>query len=260
MVCDFSTVAFSCCGLSVHWYSLAYIVGIIAALYIVKRISSHYRLGFSDKVFDDFTSYAIFGIIIGGRMGHVLFYDAAYYLKYPIEILQIWKGGMSFYGGFLGVICATYIFCYQRKLSFMKFIDIWSVTVPIGLFLGRIANFINGELVGRPTTLPWCVIFRDGIPRHPSQLYESFAEGILLGICMFIALFRGAYKWQGRLSGIFCCGYGVARICCEFFREPDSDLSAHLLITTGINLNQYMSLVLMFLGIFLIYRSSQNAS
>jgi phosphatidylglycerol:prolipoprotein diacylglycerol transferase len=211
------------------------------------------------RTLDDFINAAVVGIIVGGRLGYVFFYDFDHYLKFPMEIFKIWKGGMSFYGGFLGVIAATYWFCKKREIDFLKFIDLWSVSVPIGLFFGRIANFINGELLGKESSVPWSVVFRDGVSRHPSQLYEAFLEGVLLFFVMFAAFKKGCWRRAGGLSGVFCVGYGVARFCAEFFREPDSQFSWKLLYLSGLNLNQYMSLAMTALGMVLIAKSRSRA-
>lgn len=256
MICDFSNVAFSVFGFPIHWYSLAYIFGIIFALLLTKKIAAKVSYDFPKDVWDDFLNYAVLGIVLGGRIGHVLFYDFSYYIEFPSEIIKIWKGGMSFFGGFLGVICATYLFCQRKKIDFLQFIDLWSVSVPIGLFLGRLANFINGELLGKPSTIAWNVIFKDRIPRHPSQIYEAVLEGVILFCVMIISLRAGAYKFRGKLSGIFCMGYGVARFTTEFFREPDSPFSFELLMHSGINLNQYLSTLLFGLGFFLIRKKT----
>ena len=167
-----SPVAFTVFGFNVHWYSLAYVVGIFIATEVTTKLATKLKTEFSPKLINDFISYAIIGIIFGGRAGHVLFYDFPYYSQYPQDIIKVWKGGMSFYGGFLGVMISTFIFCKIRKIDFFKFIDLWTVSVPIGLFLGRIANFINGELLGKPTNVIWGVKFgNESIMRHPSQIY-----------------------------------------------------------------------------------------
>jgi phosphatidylglycerol:prolipoprotein diacylglycerol transferase len=171
-----------------------------------------------------------------------------------MEILKIWRGGMSFYGGFLGIIFVTHRFCRKNKIDFLRFLDLWALGVPIGLFLGRIANFINTELLGKVSDVPWKVIFKDGIPRHPSQIYEALLEGGLLFGVMLTAFHRKCYLLRGLSSGIFCAGYGAARFCGEFFREPDSEFSGRLLDLSGLNLNQYISLLMLLLGVFLILR------
>ncbi len=261
MICDFSAVAFSVFGFPIHWYSLAYIFGIIIALKLTEKFfaKSHYEEGL--RYTDEFISYIVFGIIIGGRLGHVLFYDFDFYFHNPIEIVKVWHGGMSFFGGFLGIAMSTFLFCKKNQIDFWRFIDIWAVSVPIGLFFGRIANFINGELLGKATdSISWFVVFNDGIPRHPSQIYEAILEGIVLFAIMLFAFYKKQYNFRGKLSGIFCSGYGFFRFIGELFREPDSLFSHRLYFQTGINLNQYMCFALIALGIFLIYRSDINDS
>lgn len=256
---NFSPIAFSILGLDVHWYSLAYIFGLLIALKITNKLAVKFRKNFSKELIEDFISYAIVGIIVGGRIGHILFYDFQYYASNPVDIIKIWKGGMSFYGGFLGVICCSYIFCKTRKIDFFGFMDLWSISVPIGLLLGRIANFINDELPGKVTNVPWAI--RSGISvvaRHPSQIYEAILEGILLFFVMVIAVKFKAYEIRSRLSGIFCTGYGMARFIAEFFREPDSPFSWTLLLNTGLNLNQYLSIIMMALGVSILYVGTKN--
>ncbi len=258
MVCNFSSVAFSVFGFPIHWYSLAYIFGLLIAWQRTNTLAVKIGGEITVSQIEDFLSTAIIGIILGGRLGHVLFYDFGFYASHLTEIFKVWKGGMSFYGGFLGVIVATVIFCRNHKISFLKFIDLWSVSVPIGLFLGRIANLINGELPGKPSDVSWAIILKDGIKRHPSQIYEAILEGILLFLVMIFAFKKQCYKYAGRLSGIFCAGYGCARFTAEFFREPDSLFSYKLLYMSGMNLNQYMSIAMFLLGVYLIVRSKTN--
>jgi phosphatidylglycerol:prolipoprotein diacylglycerol transferase len=255
VIYNFSNVAFSIFGLPIHWYSLAYIVGILTGLGLSTFLSEKLDRKIDRRLLDEFVSVAIMGIILGGRLGHIIFYDLGYYLEFPAEIIKIWKGGMSFYGGFIGVIAAAHWFCKKQKISFLDFMDLWSVSVPIGLFFGRIANFINGELLGKESFIAWNVVFQDGIHRHPSQLYEALLEGVALFFVMLTSFGKGFHRHRGRLSGIFCAGYGVARFFAEFFREPDSIFSYKLLYFSGLNLNQYMSLAMVMLGIILICES-----
>ncbi len=256
MVCNFSPVAFHVFGFPIHWYSFAYIFGIIFAFKLTEFLMKKEEYNVGPKVLDDFVGVLVLGIILGGRVGHVLFYDFEYYAQNPLEIIKIWKGGMSFFGGFIGVIIATYFFCKQNKLKFLRFIDYWSVGIPIGLFFGRIANFINGELLGKPSSvIAWNVVFGDGIPRHPSQIYEAILEGVVLFLIMIFAFYKKQNEFEGRLSGIFCLGYGINRFIGECFRMPDSLFSWDLFLKTGINLNQYFCWIIMGLGMFLIYRS-----
>jgi phosphatidylglycerol:prolipoprotein diacylglycerol transferase len=259
MVCNFSPVAFHVFGFPVHWYSFAYIFGIIFAFKLTEFLMKKSEYNIDSKILDDFLSVVVLGIIFGGRLGHVLFYDFSFYWNNPMEIFKIWKGGMSFFGGFIGIIAVTYWFCKKHNLNFLGFFDHWSVGVPIGLFLGRIANFINGELLGKPSSsIAWSVVFKDGIPRHPSQIYEAILEGIVLFLIMIFAFHKKQYKFDGRLSGIFCLGYGMSRFIGECFREPDSFFSWDLFFSTGINLNQYFCFAIIALGVLLIYRSLVN--
>lgn len=267
MVCDFSPNAFFVFGFPIHWYSLAYVFGIVFALWLAVRLGKtamQWReagdmeaasLKPPSKIdLEEFLNYAVIGMVLGGRLGHVFFYDSAYYFEHPMEILRVWKGGMSFFGGFLGSISAAAIFCRRKNINFWNFADIWAVGAPVGLFFGRIANFINGELLGKETTVAWGVIFKDGVVRHPSQLYEAFLEGVLLFATMLYCFYgKKLYVRKGALSGAFCVGYGMARFIGEFFREPDSSFSYELLMTSGLNLNQYMSVGIFAVGVFLLY-------
>ena len=262
MVCNFSNVAFHIFGFSIHWYSFAYILGIIFAVQITKYLSKKMENGsYYIEHTDDFINAIVVGIILGGRLGHVFFYESEFYFQNPAEIFKIWKGGMSFFGGFLGVVISTYFFCKKYKINFLNFMDLWSVSVPVGLFLGRIANFVNGELLGIPNNeIAWAVIFRDGIPRHPSQIYEAILEGIVLFGIMLSAFRLGQHKYKGKLCGIFCAGYGVLRFIGEIFREPDSVFSWLLKNSTGLNLNQYFCFAILALGLFLIFRKKNNVA
>ncbi|MFY9836851.1 MAG: prolipoprotein diacylglyceryl transferase [Xanthobacteraceae bacterium] len=216
---------------SVRWYALAYIVGIIAGWFYARAIISSERLWggpapFTVIDFDDFVIWITLGIILGGRIGYVLFYNLPHFAENPIEILQLWNGGMSFHGGVLGCIVAIVLFAMRRGIPVLSLGDVAAAVAPIGLFLGRIANFINGELWGRPTDVSWAIVFPHGgpIPRHPSQLYEATLEGVVLFIVLALLVRFGALKRPGVVTGIFAIGYGVARITCEFFREPDVQL------------------------------------
>ncbi|MDR2766092.1 MAG: prolipoprotein diacylglyceryl transferase [Holosporaceae bacterium] len=258
MVCNFSGVAVTIFGLSVYWYSLAYICGILAALKLSGIVAERTTAGISQSQLDEFVAFAVVGVILGGRLGHVFLYDWEFYQQRPMEIVKIWRGGMSFYGGFLGVLVMAGWFCRKRHINFLAFTDLWSVGTPIGLFLGRIANFINGELLGKESDIVWNVVFQDGVHRHPSQIYEAILEGVLLFLVMLTAFEKKYHLHIGRLSGIFCCGYGIARFLSEFFRKPDSPFSYLLLYRSGLNLNQYASVALLLLGVILIHGSQKN--
>jgi phosphatidylglycerol:prolipoprotein diacylglycerol transferase len=216
---------------AVRWYALAYICGILFGWLYARALIANDRLWggpapFTVADFDDFILWVTLGIILGGRIGYILFYNLPHFLEHPAEIFEVWKGGMSFHGGFLGCVIAVLWFAYQRGIPQLSLGDITCAVGPIGLFLGRIANFVNGELWGRPTDVPWAMIFPLGgpLPRHPSQLYEASLEG--LGLLIILALFirAGALKRPGLILGLFAMFYAVFRSFCEFFREPDPQL------------------------------------
>jgi phosphatidylglycerol---prolipoprotein diacylglyceryl transferase len=216
---------------AVRWYALAYIVGIIAGWFYARAIIASKKLWggaapFTVADFDDFILWITLGIILGGRTGYVLFYNLPHFAAHPVEIVELWTGGMSFHGGVLGCVVATVAFALRRGLSMLSLSDVTTAVAPIGLFLGRLANFINGELWGRPSDVPWAMIFPNGgpIPRHPSQLYEAALEGVVLLIVLGVLVRMGALKRPGIVTGSAGIGYGVARIFCEFFREPDAQL------------------------------------
>ncbi len=210
----------------IRWYSLAYIFGIIIGWWLGKKIINHIlqqiNLTFKVKEFDDLITYLIISLIVGGRLGYVLFYNLSFYINNPFDILKVWEGGMSFHGALLGIIIGTYLFSKKKNLPTFFLLDIIACVSPIGIFLGRIANFINGELIGKVTTVSWSVIFPaiDGLPRHPSQLYEALFEGVVLFLILINLIFRHRYK-MGMCSYLFLIYYGIFRVTSEFFREPD---------------------------------------
>ncbi|HEY0571130.1 MAG TPA: prolipoprotein diacylglyceryl transferase [Enterovirga sp.] len=217
---------------AIRWYALAYIAGIVGGWYYARRLAAAPSLWGAVKRptlgdIDDLIVWIALGVVLGGRLGYVLFYNLGSYLSHPAEIFTIWRGGMSFHGGFLGTILAILLFARSRGLSGLAMLDVAAVATPIGLFTGRLANFVNGELWGRPAPdVPWAIVFPYGgpEPRHPSQLYEAFAEGILLFIVLALAVRRFGFRRPGLIGGLFVFGYAVARIVCEFFREPDPQL------------------------------------
>jgi phosphatidylglycerol---prolipoprotein diacylglyceryl transferase len=216
---------------SIRWYALAYIVGIIAGWIYARAIIASPKLWggpapLTVAQYDDFIVWVTLGIILGGRIGYVLFYNFPHFREHPIEILQLWNGGMSFHGGVLGSALAVILFALRRGISILSLGDVTLAVAPIGLFLGRLANFINGELWGRPSDVPWAMIFPTGgpVPRHPSQLYEAALEGLLLLAILAVLVRCGALKRPGLVSSSFAIGYGLLRIFCEFFREPDPQL------------------------------------
>jgi phosphatidylglycerol---prolipoprotein diacylglyceryl transferase len=216
---------------AVRWYALAYIVGIIAGWFYARAIIASDKLWggrapFSVTDFDDFVIWITLGIILGGRIGYVLFYNPQHFAANPIEIIQLWNGGMSFHGGVIGCVLAIVLFAHWRRIPILSLGDVTAAVAPIGLLLGRLANFINGELWGRAADVPWAMIFPHGgpVPRHPSQLYEAALEGVVLFLVLALLVRSGALKRPGLVTGVFAIGYGVARITCELFREPDAQL------------------------------------
>jgi phosphatidylglycerol:prolipoprotein diacylglycerol transferase len=246
---NFNPVALDLGLLKIHWYGVAYAMGILLAWrYCVWQIHKK-PLHISSKALGDYIPWAVVGIILGGRLGIALFYNFDYYSQHPLEIFYIWKPGMAFHGGLLGVILATLWYCHRNKLPLLELGDLIATGAPIGLFFGRCANFINGELWGRPTDVPWGMIFPhvDNLPRHPSQLYEAFLEGILLFVILYFLTTRTDYraKRPGFLSGIFLIGYGCARILVEYFREPNSHIGYFI---GGTTLGQWLSFPLIIGG------------
>jgi phosphatidylglycerol:prolipoprotein diacylglycerol transferase len=242
--------------LAIRWYALAYIVGILLGWVYARIIIRSASLWggtppMTTADFDDFVLWVTLGIILGGRIGYVLFYNPGYFASHPWEIPQLWKGGMSFHGGFLGCVLAVVLFARHRHISIFSLGDITCAAGTIGIFLGRIANFINGELWGRPTDLPWGMVFPTGgpLPRHPSQLYEATLEGLVLFIVLTALIWAGALKRPGFILGAFAFGYGIARSICEFFREPDPQLG---FLWGGLTMGMLLSMPLIIVGIVLM--------
>jgi phosphatidylglycerol:prolipoprotein diacylglycerol transferase len=251
---NINPIAFHLGPLAIHWYGIAYVVGILGwwqcSLWLTKKFPAVSR-----QLIDDYLVWAVIGVVVGGRLGYVLFYTPTKYIANPLEIFQVWKGGMAFHGGLLGVVIATAIYTYRRGIYFLTFSDLACCGVPIGLFFGRLANFINGELHGRITDASWGVIFPHGgpFPRHPSQLYEAFLEGLVL----FVLLMFGATqtRWpkrRGLLTGLFLTGYALARIISECFREPDAFLGY---FAGEFTMGQLLSLPVLGFGLFLSIRA-----
>ena len=241
---DINPVALQIGPISVYWYGIAYVVGILSGLSYAKILSLKYSLYITPKLLDDYLVYLIIGIIIGGRVGYMMIYDPTRY----IEIFQIRNGGMSFHGGVIGVAFFNYIFCKRNNISFLSLTDIVSVVAPIAIFCGRIANFVNGELYGRVTLMPWGVVFPSDTThaRHPSQIYEAFFEGIILFAIMYFASKK--IKQTGYNTGIFLIFYSIFRIFCELFREPDIHLG---FIISEISMGQLLSIPFLILGLYL---------
>ena len=240
-----SPVAFSVFGLDIRWYALAYIAGFIVGYYVFRALACRDDSGvrISKKQLDDLLTAVVIGVIVGGRLGYVLFYNLGFFLAHPLEIFAVWHGGMSFHGGLIGVIASTAIMARKMRISVWRLLDLMAVVAPIGLFFGRIANFINMEVMGRPTSRPWGVLFNgtgDLIPRHPSPLYEAATEGILLFALMF-GLYRwtGLRRYPGAIGGILGMAYAVFRIFCEQFRAPDVQIG--FLTSWGLTMGQLLS-------------------
>jgi phosphatidylglycerol:prolipoprotein diacylglycerol transferase len=246
--------------LSIRWYGLMYIAGFLSGYLLVrKQINEkwhskrekydHQALDLELQHTDGLLFYVIAGVIIGGRIGYVLFYNLEWFLHNPAEIIATWHGGMSFHGGAAGAILAGWLYCHKHRLNFLMWSDRFIITAPVGLFFGRLGNFINGELFGRPSNVPWAMIFPEGgtIPRHPSQLYEAFLEGILLFSILWPLRHRSLPN--GFLTGLFLILYGICRIFAEFFREPDRQLG--FIFAGWVTMGQCLSLVLIVAGIIL---------
>tara|TARA_A100001011_G_scaffold49005_1_gene46741 strand:+ start:19760 stop:20554 length:795 start_codon:yes stop_codon:yes gene_type:complete len=245
-------VIFSIGFVEIRWYSLAYIFGLIIGLFIIKKLNKYKGNLISINQLDNFFLWAVIGIILGGRIGYVLFYQIELFFNNPFYIFEIWNGGMSFHGGLIGIILSIYLFSIINKVKFFYLSDLVSVVTPIGLFLGRIANFINTELIGRPTEFYISVVYPsiDDIPRHPSQLYEALFEGIILFIILYLYfLKKSTLSNYGFVSGLFLFFYGLFRFLIEFLREPDSNLG---LFYNLISMGQILSVPLFIFGIILI--------
>ncbi|MDR2416912.1 MAG: prolipoprotein diacylglyceryl transferase [Holosporales bacterium] len=255
---EIDPIAFRLFGFAVYWYALAYIAGILLGFRCMLSANVHLGKPFSRNTIESFMNWAIIGIVIGGRLGHIV-YEPEVFWQNPQHIFAIRQGGMSFHGGFLGVLSAAWVFSRKKGLCFWRFMDILAFATPIGLFLGRLANFVNGELYGRPTTLPWGIVFPRAGPevRHPSQLYEALFEGLVLWGVLWSALcLRKTPLAVGRLAGIFAFGYGLIRIVLECVRAPDSLFNEVLFETLHVTLGQILSFPLVAIGLWLLCRKS----
>ena len=250
---EFNKFAVQFGGFGIRWYAISYLLGLLAGWYLLRREADKIDSPLSHETVDILLNYVLFGIIIGGRLGYILFYNSAYYLAHPQAILRIWEGGMAFHGALIGIAVAVLLMARRHHLPFFALTDRIALVVPIGLFFGRLSNFINGELYGRVTTLPWAMVFpnSDGQPRHPSQLYEAGLEGLLLGIIMFMLWRRGWLQQRGRVTGVLLAGYGLARSMIEFVREPDAQIG---LVLQSASMGQLLSAPMIILGIYLIMR------
>tara|TARA_S200000501_G_C20857590_1_gene758374 strand:+ start:2675 stop:3448 length:774 start_codon:yes stop_codon:yes gene_type:complete len=251
---NFDPVAFELFNFQIRWYSLSYIFGILFGWAYCKKIINDKNF---EKIFDDLINLLILGIIVGGRLGYVIFYNLSYYINNPIEIFMIWNGGMSFHGGLLGIIIVTIGFGRKKNINPFKFLDLIAISAPIGIFFGRISNFINSELYGRATDIYWSVIFTkvDNITRHPSQLYEAFFEGIILFIIMNYFLKKKLILNPGLISSFFLIFYSFFRFFIEFLRQPDEHLGFIILnLSTG----QIISAGFFLAGLILLFQKKNE--
>ena len=242
---------------AIRWYALGYIAGILIGWIYGKAILRSQRAWggpapITAAEFDDFVLWVTLGIILGGRVGYVLFYNLPHFLEHPLEIIELWKGGMSFHGGFIGCVLAVVLFARRRKISILSLGDVTCAVAPIGIFLVRLANFINGELWGRPSDVPWAMVFPGvgPVPRHPSQLYEATLEGLVLFLVLALLVRVGALKRPGLILGAFALCYGLARAFCEFFREPDPQLG---FLWGGLTMGMLLSLPMILGGALIIW-------
>lgn len=250
--------------LAIRWYALAYVVGLLAGWGLARMLARRDALWGgrarpTPDSLDDLLVYAALGVVVGGRLGYVLFYNLPFFLQNPGEIIQVWKGGMSFHGGLAGAMFGVWLFARKYALPVLSVADLASAVAPIGLLLGRVANFIKPELWGRPTDVPWAVVFPGAgdLPRHPSQLYEAALEGLALFVVLQLAIRAGALKRPGLVTGLFAAGYALARIASEFFREPDAQLG---FLFGGATMGMLLSLPLLVIGVVMIARARRSVS
>ena len=252
---NFDPVAFQIFSLEIRWYSLSYIIGILIGWFLSKRIFiSNNEL--RDK-FDDYITYLILGIIIGGRLGYVFFYNFEYYMNNFTDIFKVWQGGMSFHGGLLGIVFVSILFAKKNNHNPFKYLDVVAIVAPIGIFFGRIANFINSELYGIETKLPWGVKFLkiDNLSRHPSQIYEAIFEGIILFFILLYFRKKGFMKSPGMISGLFLIFYSIFRFSIEFFRVPDEQLGY---LFFNLSMGQIMSFLFLLIGTVLTLKKNET--
>jgi phosphatidylglycerol:prolipoprotein diacylglycerol transferase len=244
-------IAISIGPFAIRWYALAYIAGLLLAWRYCRWLAGRPAERIGARAIDDFLFWATIGVVIGGRLGYVLFYKPGFYLANPAEIVFLWRGGMSFHGGLLGVVVAVILFARALRVPVFVLSDIVAAAAPVGLFLGRIANFVNGELYGRPADVPWAMVFPNGGPmlRHPSQLYEAALEGIVLFVVLHVLVRLGALRTEGAVTGAFLIGYALARIVAEIFREPDLHIGY---LPGGVTMGQILSLPLLLAGAGLV--------
>ena len=252
---NFDPVAFQIMSFEIRWYSLAYIAGIIIGWLLCKKI--FIRKSDINEKFDDYITYLVIGIIIGGRLGYIIFYNFSYYINNIFDIFKVWEGGMSFHGGLIGIIVASILFSKKNNQDSFLYTDLVSLVAPIGIFFGRLANFINSELYGTPTDISWAVTFIqvDNLSRHPSQLYEAILEGIILFIILMYFKNKGYLKKSGLISGLFLIFYSIFRFFIEFVRVPDEQLGY---LIFELSMGQIISLIFLVIGIILFYLKNEN--
>ena len=252
---NFDPVAFQIMSFEIRWYSLAYITGIIIGWLLCKKILIQ-KSDINEK-FDDYITYLVIGIIIGGRLGYIIFYNFNYYINNLFDIFKVWEGGMSFHGGLIGIIVASILFSKKNNQDSFLYMDLVSLVAPIGIFFGRLANFINSELYGTPTDIPWAVTFIqvDNLSRHPSQLYEAILEGVILFIILMYFKNKDYLKKPGLISGLFLIFYSLFRFFIEFVRVPDEQLGY---LIFELSMGQIISLIFFVIGIILFYFKNEN--
>jgi phosphatidylglycerol:prolipoprotein diacylglycerol transferase len=254
---NFNPIAFEIGPIAVRWYGLMYLLAFVLFVWLGKiRARRNLLTGWHPRDVDDMLFYGVFGVILGGRLGYVLFYKPLYYAQHPLEIFQVWAGGMSFHGGFLGVLIALWFFARARGKRWLDVTDFVAPMVPLGLAAGRLGNFINGELVGRATDVPWAMVFPqiDAIPRHPSQLYQLGLEGLLLFALLW--WYAERQRPMGAVSGLFLVGYGAFRFLAEYTREPDNFLG---FLAGGLTMGQWLSLPMFVIGILMMVMAYRRA-
>ena len=247
--------------LAIRWYALAYVLGLLICWAYAYALVKNDRLWFhtprpNPESLVDLLLYGMLGTIVGGRLGQVMIYEPGYYVSHPVEVLQLWRGGMAFHGGLIGVLIAIWYFSRRSKISFLTIADICATVCPIPIFLVRIGNFIQPEHWGRPTDVPWAIVFPevDSSPRHPSQLYEAFLEGFLLLVLLGAVAYKGGFRRPGLSTGLFTLGYALSRIAVEFFREPDPEIEQ---LAHGLTMGMALSIPMVVIGITLVMRSAR---
>ena len=250
---ELNPIAFSIFNFKIYWYSLSYLFGFIFSYFYAKFVLNKGFVNLSFKSFEDFLSWSVIGVIFGGRIGYVIFYNFTFYLENPIEIFKIWQGGMSFHGGLLGVVLSIYFFSKLKNVNFVDLLNLVSSCAPVGLFLGRLANFVNCELIGRPTNSNWGVLFfENDVLRHPSQIYEAVFEGLIIFIVIFFIIKKKYYTYVN-VSSLFLILYGLFRFIIEFYREPDSHIG---FIFLNISMGQLLCLPMIIVGLMFLKKKN----